>query len=181
MWFFHLRKMQEGPSPFFVSLHLSYMKFNKLDLPVTQLPKKCRHARGPTIKNSKSEKKAPLMAWVLAKVTKALTFAAAWHHDLLLKKNDGDARKMQNMTLGPLLQNAWLKIGSAMSLSKKMRDSEAGESSVRCRHIMTARQKLKSGSFWNKCQLNDPFSYTWYVWYNIACSRCQIILPNHAH
>lgn len=40
MWFFHLGKMQEGPSPFFfVSLHLSYMKFNKLDCPVTQLPK----------------------------------------------------------------------------------------------------------------------------------------------
>ena len=71
MWFFHLGKMQEGPSPFFVSLHLSYMKFNKLDLPVIQLPKNADMPEDPQSR-SQNQRKSSTDGLSPATATKAL-------------------------------------------------------------------------------------------------------------
>ena len=99
MWFFHLRKMQEGPSPFFVSRHLSYMKFNKLDLPVIQLPKNADMPEDPQSR-SQNQRKSSTDGLSPANVTKALPLPQPGVMTFLKKKkNDGDARKMQKHDL----------------------------------------------------------------------------------
>ena len=105
MWFFHLRKMQEGPSPFFVSLHLSYMKFNKLDLPVIQLPKNADMPEDPQSR-SQNQRKSSTDGLSPANVTKALPLPQPGVMTFLKKKMMEMQERCKNTTLRPLLQNA---------------------------------------------------------------------------
>ena len=74
------------------------MKFNKLDLPVIQLPKNADMPEDPQSR-SQNQRKSSTDGLSPATATKALPLPQPGVMTFFKKKNDGHARKMQNHDL----------------------------------------------------------------------------------